>query len=139
MSKILIAELVRNKLRSLWLLINDLGKWCRNIGHRNSHSFIPFLHGGRIGMTFMEEFMAKERSRSTPPPHSRVLTANLHAPFHCGVCTFNHANYKVPTCHDAANQDVQRSWHEKIMPLHLPPSHRARRCPCSRPLPSGAA
>ena len=68
--------------------------------------------------------MAKERSRSTPPPCSRVLTPNLHAPFHCNVCTFNHANYKVPTCHDAANQDMQkelpRSLHKKIMLLHLP-------------------
>lgn len=66
--------------------------------------------------------MAKERSRSTPPPCSRALTPDLHAPFHCKVCAFNHANYKVPTCHDAANQDMQRelhwSLHKKIMLLH---------------------
>lgn len=66
--------------------------------------------------------MAKERSRSTPPPCSRALTPDLHAPFHCKVCALNHANYKVPTCHDAANQDMQRelhwSLHNKIMLLH---------------------
>lgn len=41
MSKILISELLRNTLQSLWQLINGLGKWCCNTGHGNSHSFIP--------------------------------------------------------------------------------------------------
>lgn len=69
--------------------------------------------------------MANERSRSTPPPCNRALPPNLHAPFHCKVCAFNHTNYKVPPCHDAANQDMQRelhrSLHKKIMLLH--PAH----------------
>lgn len=67
--------------------------------------------------------MAKERSHSTPPPCSRVLMTNFHTPFHCNMCAFNHTNYEMPTCDNAANQDVQkelhRSLHKKIMLLYL--------------------
>lgn len=133
MSKILISELLRNTLQFLWQLINGLGKWCCNTGHGNSHSFIPFLCWARLEIRFMEIFMAKERNHRTPPPYSRVLMTNFHAPFHCNICAFNHTKYELPTCDDAANQEVPKEPHRslhKIMLLYLShsigdiPSHR---------------
>lgn len=111
MSKILISELVRKTLQSLWQLINDLGKWCCNTAHGDSHSFIPFLCRARLEIRFVEEFLAKERRDSTPPPCSRVLMTNFRVPFHCNICAFNHTNYELPTCDDAASQDVQKELH----------------------------